>query len=223
MRVLEILADATNVIAEGEVLQLMNMQATRTLDEQRLPARDPAQDREAVRGGRSARRRAGRCAARASRTALARYGMHLGTAFQLIDDVLDYSGDLRRDRQESRRRPRRRQDDAAADPRDVAWARRTKRDLIRHAISTAADRPISRRSWQRSGALARSTYARERAQRGEQRRGRHVCSGLPASPAATVCYNYRLLRRSARTDCAERREDRRSRHRCRHSGCSLAW
>ena len=31
--------------------------------------------------------------------------MHLGTAFQLIDDVLDYSGDAARDRQEPRRRP----------------------------------------------------------------------------------------------------------------------
>ena len=43
----------------------------------------------AARLGRHSRRRA----RQASEEALARYGMHLGTAFQLIDDVLDYSGD----------------------------------------------------------------------------------------------------------------------------------
>ncbi len=92
MRVLEILADATNVIAEGEVLQLMN---AGNADARRggVPRRDPAQDREAVRGCRAAGRGAGRAPIRAREDALARYGMHLGTAFQIMDDVLDYSGD----------------------------------------------------------------------------------------------------------------------------------
>ena len=66
MRVLEILADATNVIAEGEVLQLMNMHDP-DARRRRLPARDPLQDRQAVRGQRAARRRAGRRRRRRSR------------------------------------------------------------------------------------------------------------------------------------------------------------
>jgi octaprenyl-diphosphate synthase len=48
MRVMEVLADATNVIAEGEVLQLMNMHDL--AGRSGLPARDPLQDRQAVRG-----------------------------------------------------------------------------------------------------------------------------------------------------------------------------
>ena len=67
MRVLEILADATNVIAEGEVLQLMNA-GNADLDEARLPRSDPAQDRQAVRGGRAAGRGAGRRDAGRART-----------------------------------------------------------------------------------------------------------------------------------------------------------
>ena len=59
MRVLAILADATNVIAEGEVLQLMNA-GDAELDEDALLRGHPAQDGEAVRGGGAARRRARR-------------------------------------------------------------------------------------------------------------------------------------------------------------------
>ena len=66
MRVLEVLADATNVIAEGEVLQLMNMHDP-DIGGRRLPARDPLQDRQAVRGQRADRCRAGRSRARASK------------------------------------------------------------------------------------------------------------------------------------------------------------
>ena len=62
MRVMEILADATNVIAEGEVLQLMNMHDA-VARRGGLPARDPLQDRQAVRGQRAPGRRAGRRAA----------------------------------------------------------------------------------------------------------------------------------------------------------------
>jgi len=90
MRVLEILAETTNVIAEGEVLQLMNA-GDADLDEgaylgviQRKTARlfEAAARLGAVLGD----------ASTATEDALARYGMNLGTAFQLVDDVLDYSG-----------------------------------------------------------------------------------------------------------------------------------
>ncbi len=91
MRVLEILADTTNAIAEGEVLQLINA-GDADLDEAaylnviyRKTARlfEAASRIGAVLGG----------APPNVEDALARYGMHLGTAFQLVDDILDYSGD----------------------------------------------------------------------------------------------------------------------------------
>jgi octaprenyl-diphosphate synthase len=90
MRIMQVLADATNVIAEGEVLQLMNCRnADISVDEYlRVIRYKTAKLFEA----------AGRLgaiisnASPQSEEALASYGMHLGTAFQLIDDVLDYSG-----------------------------------------------------------------------------------------------------------------------------------
>jgi octaprenyl-diphosphate synthase len=91
MRVLEVLSDATNVIAEGEVLQLLNC---------RNPDIDEARYLDVVRRKTAklfeASMRLGAILAGAERAledALAGYGIHLGTAFQLIDDVLDYSGD----------------------------------------------------------------------------------------------------------------------------------
>ena len=90
MRVLEILAETTNAIAEGEVLQLINA-GDADLDEAaylnviyRKTARlfEAASRIGAVLGG----------APPNVEDALARYGMHLGTAFQLVDDILDYSG-----------------------------------------------------------------------------------------------------------------------------------
>jgi len=92
MRILEIVSHATNVIAEGEVLQLMNsgdveLDETRYLGViQRKTAKlfEAAAQLGAVLAGASPQREA----------SLAAYGMHLGTAFQLIDDVLDYSGEL---------------------------------------------------------------------------------------------------------------------------------
>jgi len=91
MRVLRVLADATNVIAEGEVLQLMNCRNA-DIDEQsylqviryKTAKLFEASTRlGAILGDASA----------SDEEAIANYGMHLGTAFQLIDDVLDYSGD----------------------------------------------------------------------------------------------------------------------------------
>ena len=92
MRVLQILSNATNDIAEGEVLQLMNT-GNPDLDEEsylEVIRRKTAKLFEAA-------AQLGAVLAGADvgiEDALARYGMHVGTAFQLIDDVLDYSGEL---------------------------------------------------------------------------------------------------------------------------------
>ena len=90
-RVMEIMADATNVIAEGEVLQLMNAQDPDTTEERYLEViyRKTAQLFEA--GAEVAAVLCG--GALAAQRALAAYGKHLGTAYQLIDDVLDYRSD----------------------------------------------------------------------------------------------------------------------------------
>ncbi|WP_200918346.1 polyprenyl synthetase family protein [Jeongeupia sp. HS-3] len=90
MRIMQTLADATNVIAEGEVLQLMNI-GNVDLDEAgyvRVIQYKTAKLFEAA-------ARLGAILNNAPAEVedkLARYGMHLGTAFQIIDDVLDYSG-----------------------------------------------------------------------------------------------------------------------------------
>jgi octaprenyl-diphosphate synthase len=92
LRVMKVLADATNVIAEGEVLQLLNVHDADTDEEAYLRVIryktaklfEAATQVGAILGG----------ATPQAEAALTRYGMHLGTAFQLIDDVLDYSGDL---------------------------------------------------------------------------------------------------------------------------------
>ena len=90
MRVLEVLADATNVIAEGEVLQLMNMHDPDLAVEEylRVIRYKTAKLFEA-----SARLGAvlGNAGA-AVEEACADYGRSLGTAFQLVDDLLDYEG-----------------------------------------------------------------------------------------------------------------------------------
>jgi octaprenyl-diphosphate synthase len=91
MRVLKVLADATNIIAEGEVLQLMNCNNP-DIDERRYlqviryktaKLFEAATRLGAILGG----------ASQEDEDAVGSYGTHLGTAFQLIDDVLDYSGD----------------------------------------------------------------------------------------------------------------------------------
>lgn len=89
MRVMEILANATNIIAEGEVMQLMNCHEPDTTEEQYL---------EVIRCKTAklfaAASQLGPVLCHSSEEtvdAMARFGMHLGTAFQLVDDVLDYS------------------------------------------------------------------------------------------------------------------------------------
>lgn len=91
MRVLDVLADATNVIAEGEVLQLMNMHdPDLSVDDYlRVIRYKTAKLFEA-----SARLGAVLSEANPEvENACASYGRSLGTAFQLVDDLLDYEGD----------------------------------------------------------------------------------------------------------------------------------
>ena len=91
MRIMQVLADATNIIAEGEVMQLMNMHNA---------ALDEASYLQVIRSKTAklfeASARVGAILANASpemESACAEYGQALGTAFQVIDDVLDYAGD----------------------------------------------------------------------------------------------------------------------------------
>jgi octaprenyl-diphosphate synthase len=93
MRVLQVLADATNVIAEGEVLQLMNMNDPDLTVEDYLRVIRfktaklfEASARLGAVLARSVPEVEERCAD---------YGRALGTAFQLVDDLLDYEGDAR--------------------------------------------------------------------------------------------------------------------------------
>jgi octaprenyl-diphosphate synthase len=91
MRVLSLLAEATNVIAEGEVLQLMNMHD---------PSLDQAGYLRVIRS-KTAKLFEASCRIPAVMAGLppdieeacAKYGQALGTAFQVIDDVLDYDGE----------------------------------------------------------------------------------------------------------------------------------
>jgi octaprenyl-diphosphate synthase len=86
--VMEIMAEATNVIAEGEVLQLMNAHDPHTTEQRYLEViyRKTAKLFES--GAEVAAVVSG--ATSHVRQELAAYGRHLGTAYQLVDDVLDY-------------------------------------------------------------------------------------------------------------------------------------
>ena len=92
MRVMEILSETTNIIAEGEVLQLLNIHNADVSEQEYLKVIhfktaklfEAATRLGAVISGANEKDEA----------ALAIYGMRLGTAFQLIDDVLDLSGDV---------------------------------------------------------------------------------------------------------------------------------
>jgi octaprenyl-diphosphate synthase len=90
MRVMEILADATNVISEGEVQQLLNV---RDIDLNEQGYLQVVRSKTAKLFEASARLGAVLAASSASiEQACAHYGQALGTAFQVIDDVLDYDG-----------------------------------------------------------------------------------------------------------------------------------
>ena len=91
LRVLALMSEAVNVIAEGEVLQLMNVHDPDISEESYMrviyskTARlfEAAAQSSAILSGASAEQE----------QALQDYGRYLGTAFQLIDDLLDYSAD----------------------------------------------------------------------------------------------------------------------------------
>ena len=91
MRVMDVLANATNTIAEGEVLQLLNCNDPDTDEERYL---------QVIRRRTAKLFEAGMQVAAiladqppSVEQSLGRYGLHLGTAFQLVDDVLDYQSD----------------------------------------------------------------------------------------------------------------------------------
>lgn len=89
MRVMEILADTTNTIAEGEVMQLLNVHDPDTTEERYLRVihcKTAKLFEAAARLGAVIAKRPPEW-----ERGLALYGMHLGTAFQLIDDALDYT------------------------------------------------------------------------------------------------------------------------------------
>jgi octaprenyl-diphosphate synthase len=177
MRIMEILADATNVIAEGEVLQLMNMHDA-ALDEAgylRVIRSKTAKLFEA-----SARLGAVLAGAdAATESACTEYGQALGTAFQVIDDVLDYDGDshemgknLGDDLREGK----------ATLPLISAMQRGTapQRELIRHAIETGGVNELDRII-----AIVRETGALDvtrEAAAAEARRAVEAARKLPANP-----------------------------------------
>jgi octaprenyl-diphosphate synthase len=179
MRVLAIIADATNLIAEGEVMQLMHA-GDAALDERAyfgVIERKTAKLFEA----------AGRLGAvlgdapTPAEDALARYGMHLGTAFQIMDDVLDYSG-------AAAEIGKNLGDDLAEGKmtlpliRALGMATPDEADVIRHAVTGGGltDFGPVMATLHRTGALS---YAQERAC--EESDAAAACLAvLPASPAA---------------------------------------
>ncbi|HEU4621877.1 MAG TPA: polyprenyl synthetase family protein [Burkholderiaceae bacterium] len=193
MRIMQVLADATNVIAEGEVLQLMNARDPDTSEEQylRVIRYKTAQLFEAA-------ARLGAILAQAPQAieeACATYGRHLGTAFQLVDDLLDYSGatneigknigdDLREGKPTMPLIYLREHGDES------------QRSLARHVIETGSIDHIDAvlTALQSSGAL---DYTRECAQR-EAEYAAHALELLPASAFKSTLLEFAAFA-SART------------------------
>ncbi|HEX6138705.1 MAG TPA: polyprenyl synthetase family protein [Casimicrobiaceae bacterium] len=179
MRVLAIIADATNLIAEGEVLQLMHA-GNAALDERAYLG---VIERKTAKLFEAAGRLGGVLgnATPECEEALARYGMHLGTAFQIMDDVLDYSGDAAQIGKNLG-------DDLAEGKMTLPLIRALEvgtpadGDVIRHAVSGGGltDFAPVLAALHRTGALA---YARERAQ-AESDAAAACVAPLPASPPA---------------------------------------
>jgi octaprenyl-diphosphate synthase len=189
MRVLDVLADATNVIAEGEVLQLMNMHDPDLAvdDYLRVIRFKTAKLFEAS-------ARLGAVLAGADTVveeACADYGRSLGTAFQLVDDLLDYEGDtsaLGKNVGDDLREGK------PTLPLLVAMARSSddERQLIRHAIEHGEPDRLAEilAIVRRTGAL---TATRDAA-RAEADKADHALSALPDSAARKA-----LLELSARS------------------------
>ena len=178
MRVLDVLADATNVIAEGEVLQLINMHDPDTTVEEylRVIRYKTAKLFEAS-------ARLGAVIAQAPpklEEACADFGRSLGTAFQLVDDLLDYEGD-----------PTQLGKNVGDDLREgkptlpllMAMERGTsqERDLVRQAIVNGEVERL-----RDIAAIVRRTGSLEgtrEAARAEARKAQACLNGLPVGPA----------------------------------------
>lgn len=93
MRVMEILSRTTNQIAEGEVMQLINCGSAETTEQQYM---ETIQSKTAILFE-AATQLGAVITKQASpvEQAMAAYGLHLGTAFQLVDDILDYTADAK--------------------------------------------------------------------------------------------------------------------------------
>ena len=174
LRVMEVLADATNVIAEGEVLQLMNMHDPDITVESYLRV---IRFKTAKLFEASAR--LGAVLSNATpevEEACAAYGRALGTAFQLIDDVLDYEGDAHElgknigdDLREGK----------TTLPLLIAMERGTpaERELLRHAIEEGELEKL-----QEIVTIVRSTGALESTREAARAEARHAAESLKLLP-----------------------------------------
>ena len=178
MRVLDVLADATNVIAEGEVLQLMNMHDPdlAVADYLQVIRYKTAKLFEA--SARLGAVLAG--AAPAVEEACAGFGRSLGTAFQLVDDLLDYEGnttELGKNVGDDLREGK------PTLPLLVAMERGSteERELIRHAIEQGEQQRLSDilEIVRRTGALQATREAAE----AEAQKARGMLQALPESRA----------------------------------------
>jgi octaprenyl-diphosphate synthase len=177
MRVMRILADATNIIAEGEAMQMMNCHDAGVDEERYLQIIryktakmfEVSSQLGAITGGASPE----------IERRMAEYGAYLGTAFQLIDDVLDYSGD-------EEKTGKHLGDDLAEGkptlPLIHAMRHGTAEQArcVRHAIEKGGrdDFPDVLSAIRATGALE---YTRKRAE-SEVRRAQAAIEALPASP-----------------------------------------
>ncbi len=177
MRIMDIMADTTNAIAEGEVMQLLNCHDPDTGEDRYLKVIHAKTAKLFEAAARIGAVIAGSDGAREQ--CLSRYGLHLGVAYQLVDDVLDYRGsedeigkNLGDDLSEGKPTlPLIHAMRQSADP---------DRGLIREAIEQGGLSRIDAvvAAVERSGAI---DYTARRAQE-EARRAGEALAGLPASP-----------------------------------------
>jgi octaprenyl-diphosphate synthase len=194
MRVLDVLADATNTIAEGEVLQLINMhdpdlavdEYLRVIRFKTAKLFEASARLGAILGGVDP----------STEEACADYGRSLGTAFQLVDDLLDYSGktdELGKNVGDDLREGK------PTLPLLIAMERGTEgeRALIRHAIEAGENERLSEivAIVQRTGAIDATREAAEV----ETAKARACLEAVPAGPARDALLElcFRSVRRSS--------------------------
>ena len=147
---------------------------------------------------RADRRHARQRARRSSAVALRDYGFNLGIAFQLVDDLLDFTADERGARQAGRRRPARRQGHAADHPPAAARRRRTRdaldsQDVVADAarVARASGASIMRRCSTQHGAV---DCARSSAPSTTPTRAKQLLARVPAVARARRADRARRLR-----------------------------